>query len=119
MQFMIKNRRKINFMRSHLSFQSFFLVFLQIGNIDVPESGSLDLSFFSPHIRMFGDRGIVGRSIVIHERPIEFTRSPDIYGVPVANQAIQPVSYQTEETSVGATLACGIISIVQNQPQNI
>lgn len=68
---------------------------------------------------MFGTRGIVGRSIVIHEKPIEFTRSPDIYGVPLANQAIQPVSYQTEEASVGAVLACGIISIVENMPQNI
>lgn len=57
---------------------------------------------------------------MIHEKPIEFTRSPDIYGVPVAEQsAIQPVSYQTEEMAVGSVLACGIISIVQNMPQNI
>lgn len=86
----------------------------QIGNIDVPESGNLDLSFFSPHIQLFGHRGIIGRSIVIHEKPLELNRSPDIYGVPVAEQAIQPVSYQTEEMSVGSVLACGIITIVEN-----
>lgn len=51
---------------------------------------------------------------MIHDKPIEFNRSPDIYGVPVADRAIQPVSYQTEEMSVGAILACGIISIVDN-----
>lgn len=89
----------------------------QIGNIDVPESGSLDLSFYSSNIHLFGHRGIIGRSIVIHEKPIEFTQSPDIYGVPVATQAIQPISYQTEEMAVGAHLACGIISIVDNKPQ--
>lgn len=110
---------KLELTSPSLSIPFHFSLYLQIGNIDIPESGALDLSFFSPHIRMYGERGIIGRSIVIHERPIEFTRSPDIYGVPVANQAIQPVSYQTEETSVGAVLACGIISIVQNQPQNI
>lgn len=76
----------------------------------------LDLSFYSSHIQLFGHRGILGRSIVIHEKPIEFTRSPDIYGVPIATQAIQPVSYQTEEMAVGNVLACGIISIVDNKP---
>lgn len=74
----------------------------------------LDLSFLSPHIQLFGHRGIIGRSIAIHEKPIEFTRSPDIYGVPVAEQAIQPISYQTEEMAVGPALACGSIAIVGN-----
>lgn len=76
----------------------------------------LDLSFYSSHIQLFGHRGILGRSIVIHEKPIEFTRSPDIYGVPIATQAIQPVSYQTEEMAVGDIIACGIITIVDNKP---
>lgn len=75
----------------------------------------LDLSFYSSHIQLFGHRGIIGRSIVIHEKPIEFTRSPDIYGVPIATQAIQPVSYQTEEMAVGNIIACGIITIVDNK----
>lgn len=75
------------------------------------------MSFFSSHIQLFNHRGIVGRSIVIHDKPIEFNRSPDIYGVPVADRAIQPVSYQTEEMSVGTVLACGIISIVNNAEQ--
>lgn len=77
----------------------------------------LDLSFFSPHIQLFGHRGIIGRSIAIHEKPIEFTRSPDIYGVPVAEQSIQPISYQTEEMAVGPALACGSIAIVGNPQQ--
>lgn len=88
----------------------------QIGNIDVPESGNLDLSFYSQYIRLFGSRGVVGRAIVIHEKPIEFNRSPDIYGVPIAQQAIQPVSYQSEEQAVGGTLACALITIVDNKP---
>lgn len=82
----------------------------------MPESGSLDLSFYSSNIQIFGHRGIVGRSIVIHEKPIELSRSPDIYGVPIATQSILPISYQTEEMAVGAHLACGVISIVENRP---
>lgn len=72
------------------------------------------MSFFSPHIQLFGQRGIIGRSIVIHEKPIEFNRSPDIYGIPIAEQSIRPVSYQTEEMSVGMAIACGMITIVDN-----
>lgn len=77
----------------------------------------MDLSFYSQYIQLFGIRGVVGRAIVIHEKPIAFTQSPDIYGIPVANQAIQPVSYQTEEMAVGGTVACGIITIVDNRQQ--
>lgn len=79
------------------------------------ESGALDLSFYSSNIQLFGHRGIIGRAIVIHEKPIEFSRSPDIYGVPIATQSIQPISYQTEEQLVGAHLACGVISIVEDR----
>lgn len=82
----------------------------------MPDGGALDLSFYSSNIQLFGSRGIIGRSIVIHEKPIEFTRSPDIYGVPIATQNIQPISYQTEEMAVGGHLACGIISIAENRP---
>lgn len=93
-----------------------FAIRQQIGNIDVPESGNLDISFYSSYVTLFGHRGIVGRSIVVHEKPIEFNRSPDLYGVPIAPTPVNPVSYQTEEMAVGMTLACGIITIVENRP---
>lgn len=75
----------------------------------------IDISFYSSYITLFGHRGIVGRSIVIHEKPIQLHRSPDIYGVPVVSQTINPVSYQTEEMAVGTILACGIITIIENK----
>lgn len=87
----------------------------QIGNIDVPESGNVDISFYSSYVTLFGHRGIVGRSIVVHEKPIEFNRTPDLYGVPIVQPPINPVSYQTEEMAVGTTLACGIITITENR----
>lgn len=84
---------------------------LQIGNIDVREGGAIDLSFYSSYVSLFGPRGIIGRSIVIHEKPIEYNRFPDIYGVPAGAESI---SYQSEEAAVGKILACGIITITEN-----
>lgn len=88
---------------------------VQIGNIDVPDSGNVDISFYSSYVTLFGHRGIVGRSVVVHEKPIEFNRTPDLYGVPIGQPTINPVSYQTEEMAVGTTLACGIITITDNR----
>lgn len=73
----------------------------------------IDLSFYSQYINLFGPRAIIGRSIVIHEKPVEFNRPPDLYGVPVAPQA-NPLSFQTEEMAVGGMLVCGIITITEN-----
>lgn len=85
----------------------------QIGNVEVKEGGKLEITFHSPYLTLFGPKGIVGRSIVIHEKPIEFNRFPDIYGIPIT-PTVNGVQYQPEEQNVGAALACGIITITDN-----
>lgn len=75
----------------------------------------MDFSFYSSHVTLFSHRGVIGRSVVIHEKPIEFNHSPDIYGVPVVPPNANPVSYQTEEMAVGNSIACGIITIKENK----
>lgn len=72
----------------------------------------MEITFHSPYLTLFGPRGIVGRSIVIHEKPIEFNRFPDIYGIPIT-PTVNGV-HQAEEQNVGAVLACGIITITDN-----
>lgn len=105
------NYQRSNFLS--VVFMQCNIFFLQIGNIEVPESGTIDLTFYSSYVNLFGPRAVIGRSIVIHEKPIEFNRAPDLYGVPVAPQA-NPVSFQTEELAVGNMVACGIITITEN-----
>lgn len=85
----------------------------KIGNVDVREGGAIDLSFYSSQVTLFGPRGIIGRSIAIHEKPIEYNRFPDIYGIPAGEESI---SYQSEEAAVGNILACGVITITENEP---
>ncbi|XP_037040934.1 superoxide dismutase [Cu-Zn] [Bradysia coprophila] len=84
-----------------------------IGNVEVKEGGKLEITFHSPYLTLFGPKGIVGRSIVIHEKPIEFNRFPDIYGIPIT-PTVNGAPFQAEEQSVGAVLACGIITITDN-----
>ncbi|XP_049542393.1 superoxide dismutase [Cu-Zn] [Anopheles darlingi] len=78
-----------------------------IGNIEVKEDGNAVLDFHSPYINLFGLAGIVGRSIVIHEKPSEVYRFPNL-------SVNNPVSFQSEEDTVGARIACGIITILDN-----
>lgn len=78
------------------------------------EGGKLEITFHSPYLTLFGPKGIVGRSIVVHEKPIEFNRFPDIYGIPITPTINGP---QAEEQNVGAAIACGIITITDNSRQ--
>lgn len=80
---------------------------LQIGNIEVKEDGNAMIDFHSPYINLFGFAGIVGRSIVIHEKPSEVYRFPDL-------SINNPISFQGEEDTVGARIACGLITILDN-----
>lgn len=83
----------------------------QIGNVEVKEDGKLELNFHSPYLTLFGpNKGIIGRSIVIHEKPIEFNRFPDIRGYPVA-PTLNQQQVQSEEMAVGGFVACGIITV--------
>ena len=83
------------------------LFYLQIGNIEVKDDGTAKIDFPSPYVSVFGFTGIVGRSVVIHEKPSEIYRFPDLFGQ-------SPLSYQTEEDTVGSRIACGIITIIDN-----
>ncbi|KXJ72655.1 hypothetical protein RP20_CCG017478 [Aedes albopictus] len=78
-----------------------------IGNIEVKDDGNAMIDFHSPYINLFGFAGIVGRAIVIHEKPSEIYRFPDL-------SINNPVSFQGEEDTVGARIACGIITILDN-----
>lgn len=55
----------------------------------------------------------MGRSIVIHEKPSEYLKYPDLF-TPESRFVDNAVSFQTEEDSVGERLACGIITITNN-----
>lgn len=105
------SKRKIALLASVTQICFYFL--LQIGNVEVKEDGKLELTFHSPYLSIFGSRGIVGRSIVIHEKPIEYRRFPDIYGTPVF-PTLNMNQYQSEEQQTGAILACGIITVTSN-----
>jgi superoxide dismutase, Cu-Zn family len=88
---------------------NFILYYIsKIGNVETKEDGSAAFQFLSPFIQLFGIQGIVGRSIVIHEKPSQY---PQIY-TPVINPPTYP--YQAEEDVVGAKIACGIITVTSN-----
>uniref|UniRef100_A0A182MPB7 superoxide dismutase n=1 Tax=Anopheles culicifacies TaxID=139723 RepID=A0A182MPB7_9DIPT len=78
-----------------------------IGNIEVKDDGNAMIDFHSPYINLFGFAGIVGRSIVIHEKPSEIYRFPDL-------SINNPISFQGEEDTVGSRIACGLITILDN-----
>lgn len=78
-----------------------------IGNIDVKEDGSILITFQTPYINVFGPEGIVGRAVVIHEKPIQYSTFPDIYNPVDAAAKAQG----SEEEQVGGGIACGIVSI--------
>lgn len=74
------------------------------------DDGKLEINFHSPYLSLFGpNKGIVGRSIVIHEKPIEYNRFPDIRGYPIV-PTLNDQTVSDEEMSVGAPIACGIIT---------
>lgn len=86
----------------------------QIGNVEVKDDGKLEINFHSPYLTLFGpSKGIIGRSIVIHEKPIEYNRFPDIRGYPIV-PTLNDQSVQAEEMAVGAPVACGIVTITDN-----
>ncbi|XP_037951130.1 superoxide dismutase [Cu-Zn]-like [Teleopsis dalmanni] len=85
-----------------------------IGNVDTKDDGSISAAFLSVYLNLFGFNGIVGRSVVIHSKPIDLNTalnaevfSSSLTSVPDA------LAYQNEENSVGPPIACGIISIVR------
>lgn len=67
----------------------------------------------SPQLSFHGPNGIVGRSIAIHEKPIEFNHFPDIYAIPLV-PTLNGAPFQREEENVGPIIACGIITFTDS-----
>ncbi|ALC47473.1 CG5948 [Drosophila busckii] len=84
-----------------------------LGNLDVKDDGSISAVFMSIYLQLFGFNGIVGRSIVIHSKPIDLNTAlnAEVFS---SSLAVMPnaLAYQNEEISVGAPIACGTISIM-------
>jgi len=84
-----------------------------IGNIEAKEDGNVELQYESLGLNLFGLNGVLGRSVVIHEKASEYLRYPDLF-TPEAQFLDNAVSYQTEEDQVGERIACGVITITSN-----
>lgn len=82
-----------------------------IGNVQANEEGKVDIKFNTLGLNLFGLSGILGRSVVVHEKASEFLRYPDLFTPEFVDLG---VSYQTEEDAVGERQACGIITITSN-----
>uniref|UniRef100_A0A0A1XRR5 superoxide dismutase n=1 Tax=Zeugodacus cucurbitae TaxID=28588 RepID=A0A0A1XRR5_ZEUCU len=91
-----------------------------IGNVDTKEDGSISSVFRSPYLNLFGFNGIVGRAIVIHEKPIDINIA---LNAEVFSSSLQSMSdalaYQNEENSVGPAIACGVISTTSSASTTI
>lgn len=87
---------------------------MQIGNIEVKEDGTVYAKFISPYISIFGPDGVIGRSIVLHYKPIEYRKFPDVYAPPFYPSFDEPVNNETEEEMVGPMIACGVITYKKN-----
>ncbi|CAO1309770.1 unnamed protein product [Diamesa hyperborea] len=84
-----------------------------IGNVEAKEDGNVEVEYESFGLHLFGLSGILGRSIVIHEKPSQYLKYPDLF-TPGSQFLDNAVSFQSEEDTVGERLACGIITITNN-----
>lgn len=66
----------------------------------------------SIYLQLFGFNGIVGRSIVIHSKPIDLNTALNAEVFSSALSVPNALAYQNEEMSVGAPIACGVISLM-------
>ncbi|KAH8358765.1 hypothetical protein KR093_002269 [Drosophila rubida] len=84
-----------------------------LGNLEVKDDGSVSSVFMSIYLQLFGFNGIIGRSIVIHSKPIDLNTAlnAEVFS---SSLAVMPnaLAYQNEELSVGAPIACGVISLM-------
>lgn len=64
------------------------------------------------YLSLFGYSGIIGRSVVVHKKPLDFNNLLNADAMP----SLPNISYiQYEEKTLGEVIACGIISIMENQ----
>ncbi|XP_055837201.1 superoxide dismutase [Cu-Zn] [Episyrphus balteatus] len=86
-----------------------------IGNVDTKDDGTISSVFLSSYLTLFGIHGIIGRSIVIHSKPIDINNSLNAEVFSSSLQALpDAVAFQNEENSVGPAIACGVISITSS-----
>ncbi|XP_023036194.1 superoxide dismutase [Cu-Zn] 2, chloroplastic isoform X2 [Drosophila willistoni] len=86
-----------------------------LGNVDTKEDGSISGVFMSIYLQLFGFNGIVGRSIVIHSKPIDLNTALNAEVFSSSLQAMpNALAYQNEENSVGPAIACGVISLMSS-----
>ncbi|XP_061393360.1 superoxide dismutase [Cu-Zn] [Musca vetustissima] len=87
-----------------------------LGNIEVKEGGEVNVAFISIYLTLFGYNGIIGRSVVIHEKPIDINSAlnAEVFSSPLHPIPDVQQVYQNEENSVGESIACGIISIMNS-----
>lgn len=84
-----------------------------VGNVEANEEGKSEIKFNTLGLNLFGLYGILGRSIVVHEKPSEFLKYPDLFS-PETQFLDHGLSFQTEEDSVGERMACGIVTVTSN-----
>lgn len=80
--------------------------------MEAKEDGNVEVEYESFGLQLFGLSGILGRSIVIHEKPSQYLKYPDLFTP--GSHFDNAVSFQSEEDTVGERLACGIITITNN-----
>ncbi|EDW68374.1 uncharacterized protein Dvir_GJ24673 [Drosophila virilis] len=83
-----------------------------LGNLDVKADGSISAVFMSIYLQLFGFNGIVGRSVVIHSKPIDLNTALNAEVFSSALTVPNALAYQNEEMSVGPPIACGVISLM-------
>ena len=81
--------------------------------MEAKDDGTVEIEYESFGLQLFGLSGILGRSIVIHGKPSQYLKYPDLFS-PSSQFLDDSVSYQSEEDTVGERLACGIITITNN-----
>lgn len=70
------------------------------------EDGTINVDYPTYGINLYsGIIGLIGRSIVIHEKPHQLNKYPFIEN---------PVTFQRVEDAVGPMIACGIVTITNN-----
>jgi superoxide dismutase, Cu-Zn family len=60
-----------------------------LGNVEAGASGTVDIDYTDPHLRFEGDRSILGRGVIVHEKADDFKTQPT--------------------GNAGGRLACGVI----------
>ncbi|EDW15073.1 superoxide dismutase [Cu-Zn] [Drosophila mojavensis] len=83
-----------------------------LGNLEVKPDGKISAVFMSMYLQLFGFNGIVGRSVVIHSKPIDLNTALNAEVFSSALSVPNALAYQNEEMSVGEPIACGVISLM-------